>query len=226
MPRAALCRTRIALATLAAAVLAVLAATTFAPGGALANPAGTTHLPGPPDGHPDGRVLRRPGDRRPRVPLHAPRLQRRTGPARDPAAVQRDVGQLPRPAAAVHAQREQRLVAGEPDARRRRVRLPRGARPLPLPARVVRPLRRRLQRQSRSAGHALAEERLLHLRLLHLQLDRHARRRRSPGPRGAAATPPRCAASPSAPPTSTTTAIRVRRSRSTASPTGPTGSAR
>jgi hypothetical protein len=43
--RAALCRTRIALASLAAAVLAVLAATTLAPGGALANPAGTTHYP-------------------------------------------------------------------------------------------------------------------------------------------------------------------------------------
>ena len=44
VPRAALCRTRIALASLAA-VLAVLAATIFAPGGAQANPAGTSHYP-------------------------------------------------------------------------------------------------------------------------------------------------------------------------------------
>jgi hypothetical protein len=45
VPRAALCRTRIALASLAAAVLAVLAAMCLSPGRAHANPAGTTHYP-------------------------------------------------------------------------------------------------------------------------------------------------------------------------------------
>jgi hypothetical protein len=45
VPRAALCHARIALASLAAVALAVLAATLLAPGGAHANPAGTTHFP-------------------------------------------------------------------------------------------------------------------------------------------------------------------------------------
>jgi hypothetical protein len=45
VPRAALCRARNALASLATAALAVLAVTTLAAGGAQANPAGTTHYP-------------------------------------------------------------------------------------------------------------------------------------------------------------------------------------
>ena len=118
--------------------------------GALAAPAGTTHYPDLQTVIPttafsvvqgtDGREFR------------YTHLVFNAGPG--PLEIQPQyngaVGQLSGPAAALHPQRLQPVVARLERARARRLRLPRRARSLPLPAGRLRPLRGRARRRHRT----------------------------------------------------------------------------
>ena len=182
---------------------------------------GRDPLSGPADDHPDELVLGRPGHRRAGVPLYAPRLQR-TVPGRWRSSPQYNQAsrQLPGHAAALHAQRGRQWSAGAPA---RACRTPSSS----TPPTGTSTSRWRPSGSTRSPPTAaserrrdVAQERLLHRRLLHLRhtvvgtrgVRRHEGQLRRPDDAARDLRRRR--------PTSTTTAIRARRSRSTGVPDG------
>ena len=153
-------------------------------------PRGDDPLPRPADGHPDDLLLGRAGHRRARVPLHAPRLQRRPRAAGDPAAVQR----APRATTRASSSSYTHNAADQWSLVSRSVACPTPSSSTPRTATSTSrwppsASTRSPPTAARRAGRRLAQERLLHRRLLHLRHHRRARRARSSALKGSCADP-------------------------------------